>query len=118
MLTTSERAAQELKETLMREWFDMGLGFRLIKDTNGPGTGTCSIKLDNKRADDEVIESHGIKVFLDPISAAQLKDYELDYLVQPGQGFCLHKTTCQQPEPQIFGKEDRVSVRSDKGGEE
>ena len=89
MLTASERVAQELKETLLRKWFDMGLGFRLIKDTNEPGATTCSIKLDNKRADDEVIESHGIKVFLDPISAAQLKDYELDYLDEPAQGFFL-----------------------------
>lgn len=117
-MTASERAAQELKETLMRKWFDMGLGFRLIKDTNDTGAGICSIKLDNKQADDEVIESHGIKVFLDPISAAQLNDYELDYLDGPGQGFILHKTTYQQSEPQIFGKEDRVSVRSDQGGEE
>jgi Fe-S cluster assembly iron-binding protein IscA len=106
MITTSERAAQKLKETLIHKWFDIGFGFRVMKDTNDSGAITCSIKLDNKHAGDQVIESHGIKVFLDPISAAQLRDWELDYRDEPSQGFLLVRAGTNS-EPPVFGKEEK-----------
>jgi iron-sulfur cluster assembly protein len=115
MMTASERAAQKLKETLIRKWFDIGFGFRVMKDTNDSGATTCSIKLDNKRADDQVIESHGIKVFLDPISAAQLQDWELDYRDEPGQGFLLVKAGTNS-EPQVFRKEEKRKQPGSRSG--
>jgi len=38
---------------------------------------------------DEVIESDGVKVFLDASSAAQIKDCHIDYSDEPGVGFFL-----------------------------
>lgn len=91
MTTATERAVHELEKALTRQCFRIGLGFRLVKDPDDPGDGTCIIKLDNKRADDKVVESHGVQVFLDPVSAANLEDYELDYIDEPEQSFFLHK---------------------------
>jgi Fe-S cluster assembly iron-binding protein IscA len=53
------------------------------------GEATFSIKLDRQHRGDQVIESNGVKVFLDPASAARISDYQLDYQDEPDGGFFL-----------------------------
>jgi Fe-S cluster assembly iron-binding protein IscA len=97
MITASERAVRKLKETIIQKWSDIGLGFRVLKDRDDPSGRNFSIKLDNKRADDEVIELYGIKVFVDSFIADQLKDFELDYFEEPAHGFFFKKPNTSSP---------------------
>ena len=79
MISASERAEEKLKEVIFHRLSDVGLGFRVRQDTDKSRGKIFSIKLDHKRDNDQVMELHGVCLFLDPACAAGLKDYELDY---------------------------------------
>ena len=89
MVSTSNKAAEQLREQLLDKCFEAGIGFRMLVNTGKSGKATCSIKLDRQKRGDQVIESKGVKVFLDPTSAAQIADHELDYQDEPDGGFFL-----------------------------
>lgn len=92
MITATEKAAQRLKDVLTRRFLDVGVGFRVLGNTGEAGHTTFDIKLDNKHAGDEVIESYGVKFFLDERSAALLGDCQLDYVDGPDAGFIIKAT--------------------------
>jgi Fe-S cluster assembly iron-binding protein IscA len=89
MVSTSNKAAKQLREQLTNKCFEAGIGFRMLVNTDESGKATFSIKLDRRHQGDEVIESNGVKVFLDPASAARISDYQLDYHDEPRSGFFL-----------------------------
>ena len=89
MVSTSSKAAKRLREQLINKCFEAGIGFRMLINAGEPGKATFSIKLDRQHRADEVIESNGVKVFLDPASAARISDYQLDYQDEPDGGFFL-----------------------------
>jgi Fe-S cluster assembly iron-binding protein IscA len=91
-MITSEKAIEKLKDELINRVSHVGLGFRVYKDSAGPGSSRLALKLDNKCPDDETIESHGIRLFIDPFNAAQLKNQELDFIDGPTGGFILKNT--------------------------
>ena len=90
MVTTSSKAAKRLREQLVNKCFEAGIGFRMLVNAAEFGEATFSIKLDRQHREDEVIESNGVKVFLDPASAARISDYQLDYQNGPDGGFFLN----------------------------
>ncbi|MBL7124902.1 MAG: hypothetical protein ISS51_02260 [Dehalococcoidales bacterium] len=92
MLSTSNKAAKRLQEQLINKFFEAGIGFRMLVNTAESGKTTCSIKLDRQHRGDEVIESNGVRVFLDPASAARISNYQLDYQDEPDGGFFLMPT--------------------------
>lgn len=89
MVTANNKAAKQLREQLINKCFEVGIGFRMLVNTDESGKATFSIKLDTQHRGDEVIESNGVKVFLDPASAAQISGYQLDYQDEPDGGFFL-----------------------------
>ena len=89
MVNATNEAAKRLQELLINKCFEAGIGFRMLVNTAEFGEAIFSIKLDRQRREDEVIESNGVKVFLDPVSAARISDYQLDYEDEPGGGFYL-----------------------------
>lgn len=89
MIIASDEAVKKLKEGLIQRCYDVGLGYRVVKNSDEAGHAVFGIKLDMERPDDEVVTSRGIRIFLGPADAALLKDYELDYLDEPTGGFCL-----------------------------
>ena len=89
MVTTSNRAARQLREQLIHKCFEVGIGFRMLVESSKSGQPNFSIKVDRQHQEDEVIESNGVRVFLDPASAAQISDFQLDYQDGPGGGFYL-----------------------------
>jgi len=89
MISVSRKATAGLREQLVQKFFEVGLGFRVLVSTDEFGQANFSIKLDRKHQEDEVIESNGVKVFLDPASAARISDYQLDYQDEPDGGFFL-----------------------------
>jgi Fe-S cluster assembly iron-binding protein IscA len=88
-MMTSEKAIEKLKDELINRVSHIGLGFRVYKELSGAGSSRLALKLDNRSPDDETIELHGIRLFIDPHNAAQLKDLELDYIDGPTGGFIL-----------------------------
>lgn len=88
-MTTTERAAQKLKEDLIRRFLDGGIGFRVISSGQDASHSDLSLKVDKESPDDMVVESHGIRLLLDPESAAALDQYELDYKDDTGDFFVL-----------------------------
>lgn len=89
MVNISNGAAMRLREELTRKCFNAGIGFRMVVDTTESGRTTFSIKLDRQRRGDEVMKSNGVKVFLDPASAARISKYQLDYQDEPDSRFFL-----------------------------
>jgi Fe-S cluster assembly iron-binding protein IscA len=88
-MITSEKAIEKLKDELINRVSHVGLGFRVYTDSAGEGSSRLALKLDNQCPDDETIESHGIRLFIDPLNASHLKDLELDYSDGPTGGFIL-----------------------------
>ena len=89
MVTTSNRAASQLREYLIHKCFEAGIGFRMLVEASKSGRVNFSIKVDRQQKEDEVLESNGVKLFLDPVSSAQISDFQLDYQDGPGGGFYL-----------------------------
>lgn len=85
----STKAAEQLREQLLQKFFEAGLGFRMDVSTAESGETTFSIRLDRQNRGDKVIESDGIRIFLDSSSANQISGYQLDYEDEPGSGFFL-----------------------------
>ena len=85
----STKAVTKLREQIVNSCLEAGIGFRMLVSTGESGKVTFSIKVDRQHPGDEVIESNGVKVFLDPASAARISDYQLDYQDEPGGGFFL-----------------------------
>jgi len=90
MISVSETAALKITELLVEEQKAGGLrvfvqgggcsGFQygMMIDENGQGAG------------DQVFESHGVKLFVDPISIQYLKNAEVDFVdTITGGGFTI-----------------------------
>ena len=89
MVTTSSKAVARLREQLIHRCFEAGIGFRLFASTDKSGKGNYFIKVDRQQQADKVIDSGGVKLFLDPSSATQIRNYQLDYHDEPDGGFFL-----------------------------
>ena len=89
MLSISSRAVERLREELIHKCFQADIGFRILVGSGESGKATFNIKFDRRRQGDEVVESDGVKVFLDATSAAQIEDCQVDYHDEPGGGFFL-----------------------------
>jgi len=92
MVNTTNEAAKRLREHLVDKCFEVGIGFRVFVNSGESGKATFGIKLDRERPQDQIIESNGVKLFLDPASAARISDYQLDYRDEPDDGFFLKAT--------------------------
>src|SRR5436189_6423643 len=91
MINVSETAASKISELLVEE-NKGGSGLRVFVQGGG-----CSgfqyglmIEENGQGAGDQVFESHGIKLFVDPISVRYLKGAEVDFVdTITGGGFTI-----------------------------
>ncbi|OFW20334.1 MAG: hypothetical protein A3H97_20560 [Acidobacteria bacterium RIFCSPLOWO2_02_FULL_65_29] len=91
MINVSEVAAAKINELLVEEHKD-GSGLRVFVQGGG-----CSgfqyglmIEENGQGAADEVYESHGVKLFVDPISIRYLNGAEVDFVdTVTGGGFTI-----------------------------
>ena len=86
----STKAIAELRERLVNSCLEAGIGFRMDVSTDESGEASFSIRIDRQRHGDEVIESDGIKIFLNLAGARQIRGYQLDYQDEPEEGFFLN----------------------------
>jgi Fe-S cluster assembly iron-binding protein IscA len=57
------------------------------------------MKFDRQRQGDMVTDLGGVKLFSDPSSVAQVRDYHLDFLENPDGGFFLIKKAIEASVP-------------------
>jgi iron-sulfur cluster insertion protein len=91
MLTMTETAAKKISELRVEEGKpEWGLRIRIV----GGGCSGMSYELgweDAQQQDDDVVEAHGIKVYVDKHSAPYLSGSEIDYVDNSmlGAGFAI-----------------------------
>ncbi len=91
MVTLTETAAKKIEELRLEEGKpDWGLRVRLV----GGGCSGMSYELgweDQVSAGDEIVEQHGIKLYIDQHSVAYLTGSEIDYVANDmlGSGFAI-----------------------------
>lgn len=90
MLTITEKAAEKAKSILAAEGKD-SWGLRVYSAGGGCCGPSYGLDIDERPlADDEVIESNGLKVFVDKNTVANLNGMQLDYYEDGEQeGFIL-----------------------------
>jgi iron-sulfur cluster assembly protein len=97
LLNVTEAAAEEVKKLLANEPGTSGL--RLEVKGGGCSGMSYGLGFDNPRENDNIVETQGIKVFIDPKSAIYLKGTLLDFQGGlEGHGFAIKnpqaKGTC------------------------
>ncbi|WP_424191654.1 iron-sulfur cluster assembly protein IscA [Ampullimonas aquatilis] len=77
-ISLTEKAAQHVSRYMVKR--GKGIGLRLgVRTTGCSGLAYKLEYADESQPDDEIFESHGIKVLVDPKSLAYLDGTELDY---------------------------------------
>ena len=97
MINVTETAATKISELLTEE-NKGGSGLRVFVQVGG-----CSgfqyglmIEENGQGAGDQVFESHGVKLFVDPISVQYLKGAEVDFVdTVTGGGFTIKNPTAK-----------------------
>lgn len=97
LVGVTEVAVEEVKKLLAKEPGTSGL--RLEVRGGGCSGMSYGLSFDNARENDNIVETHGIKVFIDPKSAIYLKGTVLDFDGGlEGKGFAIKnpqaKGTC------------------------
>ncbi len=99
MVIITERASEKVKEIMAAEE-KAGFGLRVYVEGGGCSGFQYGMAFEEAETDeDDVLEMHGLKVFIDPFSAPMLKGTEVDYLDDlQNAGFSIKnpnaKTTC------------------------
>jgi iron-sulfur cluster insertion protein len=80
MIALTEKAAEKVREIALEEKLD-GQGLRLQVKGGGCSGFQYDLYFDEKPTDmDQVIESHGVQLFVDPLSLQYLENTEIDYV--------------------------------------
>jgi iron-sulfur cluster assembly accessory protein len=91
MINVSEMAAAKITELLSEE-HKAGSGLRVFVQGGGCSGFQYGLMIEEsgQGAGDQVFESHGIKLFVDPISVRYLKGAEVDFVdTMTGGGFTI-----------------------------
>jgi iron-sulfur cluster assembly accessory protein len=91
MINVSETAAVKITELLIEEQ-KVGGGLRVFVQGGGCSGFQYGLMIDEngQGAGDQVFESHGVKLFVDPISIQYLKNAEVDFVdTITGGGFTI-----------------------------
>lgn len=88
LLSVTDAAVEEVKKLLNQEPGTSGL--RLEVKGGGCSGMSYGLGFDNPRENDNIVETQGIKVFVDPKSAIYLKGVQLDFQGGlEGKGFAI-----------------------------
>jgi iron-sulfur cluster assembly protein len=89
MITLTEKAVEMLKLSLAQEGLGADYGLRVAVIGRGCSGIRYSLELDNVTTDDDqVVEQHGIRLIIDPLSREYLEGVTIDYVSSlHGAGF-------------------------------
>ena len=79
MITVHENAVKYLKEILSADGAKKGDGLRLLVERGGCAGMQYGMKIDNAADGDEVIESEGVRLYVDRNSLKFLHECEIQY---------------------------------------
>ena len=90
LITITQNAASKVKEMASKEG-KTGQGLRLSVQAGGCEGFVYGLSFeDKKNENDQVIESNGVKVYVDPASAAEVKGSVIDFIETPeASGFSI-----------------------------
>ena len=89
-ITLTEKAAKHINRYLERRGRGIGLRFG-VRTTGCSGLAYKLESVDESAAEDNVFESHGVKVFVDPKSLPYIDGTELDFTREGlNEGFRFH----------------------------
>ncbi len=81
MLTMTEKAAKEVKRLKEKQGVPEEIGLRIGVKGGGCSGFTYVMRFEDKPADhDNVVEFHGVRIFIDPKSALYLDGTEVDFM--------------------------------------
>ncbi|MDI3256131.1 MAG: iron-sulfur cluster insertion protein ErpA [Kyrpidia sp.] len=90
MVTLTQEAAGKLKELMADKGRD-DLAVRVFIKAGGCSGFSYGMALDEPKGEDNVVESEGVRVLIDPMSAPYLQGAEIDYVDGlTGAGFKIH----------------------------
>lgn len=90
LVTVTEAAAEEVKKLLNSPEEQGKTGLRLEIRGGGCSGMSYGLSFDNAQEKDNIVEAHGVKVFVDPKSAIYLKGTMLDFQSGlEGKGFVI-----------------------------
>ncbi len=78
-VTLTQRAANQVKEIIASEALDSNLYLRVAVEGGGCSGLSYKLGLDHRAEEDEVFESFGIEVIVDPKHVMYLEGIEIDY---------------------------------------
>lgn len=99
MIIITERGSEKVKEIMAAEE-KAGFGLRVYVEGGGCSGFQYGMAFEEKaNEEDDVVEMHGLRLFVDPYSAPMLKGTEVDYVDDlQNAGFSIKnpnaKTTC------------------------
>lgn len=89
-VSITEHAAKKVEEFKAKEPKESP-GLRIWVSGGGCSGFQYGMAFDNKHDDDEIIESNGIKVLIDPMSAKHLEGSQIDFVeTLEGSGFKIN----------------------------
>jgi iron-sulfur cluster insertion protein len=96
MLQVSETAAGKIAELLKRH-SDPDLALRISVVGGGCSGFQYDMAFDKAREEDEVVQVHGVKVLIDPVSYRYLDGCEVDFVESlQGAGFAFRNPNAQR----------------------
>lgn len=93
MITVSPSALGQLKDLLVEQAPEQQVGLRVYIQSGGCSGFSYGMGLDENppKADDQVVDVDGLRVYVDSYSAQYLDGAEIDYVDQlMGGGFTIH----------------------------
>lgn len=98
MITITDAAGAKIKEVMAQRETDADTVLRLFVRTGGCSGFSYGLALDgNTSEDDRIIEQHGIRVAVDPVSAMYLQGVQIDYIDSVmGGGFTIRNPNAVQ----------------------
>lgn len=91
MITVTESAVKQLQGLLLEEADGAQKGLRVFVETGGCAGMQYGMALDAKKEGDEVVESEGVRFFVDQMSAPYLHGSVIDFTDElTGAGFRIN----------------------------
>ncbi|HEY8449398.1 MAG TPA: iron-sulfur cluster insertion protein ErpA [Bacillota bacterium] len=98
MITLTAEAGAKIKQVLAERKKDPNTGLRIFVQEGGCSGFSYGLKFESNPSDeDRVIEQHGVKVIVDPVSAMYLEGATIDYVENlMGGGFTIKNPNATQ----------------------
>lgn len=93
MIQLSEMAAEKIKDLIAQQSMEKDGGLRIYANSGCCSNKSYGMSLDNKHyPEDNVFESQGVRILVDPTSFAQLEGASVNYYKDDNQeGFTIDK---------------------------